>query len=799
MVFANLCEEKDVGALLVVGRWPVANGLDVSPGPDQIVLTPTEDRKVTTSGSATGTAQEVQTVKTQAREVQQIAVDAAGGTFKLRACVFDVDLPGKVTVLRGFGYVVADATIENGGGFATMWPPSLLPHGAPLLVADRIHDAYVNCQAGCPATCDAVNCPAETPMVPVYQGNLASRQYPAKTCSWKETTNLAFGATAAQIKAALLGLGANSPYGTDGVVAVSGPTAGATANARTWKVTFTAALNDLPKMQIDTALLTTTGATAGAITEVANGTPLTVRSTYRQTLGGTFKVQIPNKLLAAGAGSAASPATTATIAHDASADAMKAALDAAVAAVPASTPPLSFTVTRSDVDNGGGYSWSITFTRAAGNELSLLLPAADAAFTKDGVALTLAGTQTTAALAFDESATGLATKVAAAAPGGLLAVASQTRTGPSGALGYVWSLVFSRTTTACAAASEWAAATTSSAAIRLHPRCEPTVAVAATPTLLGDGAAVAVTSATTVTLTGSATGAAGGVTYAWTRVHASSTETNGVTAGVTFGTANAASTTATGLATGRHVFKLVVTDAGTAPATVKEQLLYVYVNKYPPKPGLVSTPAALTVTSASGAKLNAATLSLSAATSTDQDGTITGYAWSSAASNAALSPAGLTFSAATAQVTTVSGFTSTGTYRFVHTLTDNEGNIGRGEIFVVVAITAPSISVQPPTTASGNPSAGLTLAVTAQSPVAETYLWSRNGVALAATAYGGTAAARELVFTSLTEAMEGTYTVTVTNTAGSVTSTGVALTVNDPPAITMQTSLPVAAQNPGST
>ena len=99
---------------------------------------------------------------------------------------------------------------------------------------------------------------------------------------------------------------------------------------------------------------------------------------------------------------------------------------------------------------------------------------------------------------------------------------------------------------------------------------------------------------------------------------------------------------------------------------------------------------------------------------------------------------------------------------------------------VLTVNTSPAITTQP-ASVTVNAGAAATFSVVATGQPAPTYAWSLNGAAIA----GATAASYTTAAT--TSAMnQGSYTVTVTNTFGSVTSSPAILTVDYAPAITTQ-------------
>ncbi len=98
---------------------------------------------------------------------------------------------------------------------------------------------------------------------------------------------------------------------------------------------------------------------------------------------------------------------------------------------------------------------------------------------------------------------------------------------------------------------------------------------------------------------------------------------------------------------------------------------------------------------------------------------------------------------------------------------------------VTPAVIAPAIAVQPANVAvDQGQTATFTVTATGTAPMA--YQWRRNGAALVG------ATSSSLTLANAQPSAAGTYTVTVTNTAGSVTSAGATLTVNTAPVFTSQ-------------
>lgn len=90
----------------------------------------------------------------------------------------------------------------------------------------------------------------------------------------------------------------------------------------------------------------------------------------------------------------------------------------------------------------------------------------------------------------------------------------------------------------------------------------------------------------------------------------------------------------------------------------------------------------------------------------------------------------------------------------------------------VVAVVAPPLITAQPVAQTGSAGGSVTLSVTATSSVPATYQWRKDGVAIP----GATGAT--LVLSSVTPAAAGSYSVVVTNSAGSVTSSAATVVVN---------------------
>jgi hypothetical protein len=149
--------------------------------------------------------------------------------------------------------------------------------------------------------------------------------------------------------------------------------------------------------------------------------------------------------------------------------------------------------------------------------------------------------------------------------------------------------------------------------------------------------------------------------YLWTKVA-------GPAAGTITNTATAA-TAVTGLVQGTYQFELRVTDNNGA---VGKDTMQVTVNPAGNIPPTANAGADQTIT----LPTNTANLSGSG---TDPDGTVVSYLWTKVAG-----PAGGTITNASSATTTVTGFTTSGVYRFELKVTDNNGSAGRDTMQVTV-------------------------------------------------------------------------------------------------------------------
>ena len=127
------------------------------------------------------------------------------------------------------------------------------------------------------------------------------------------------------------------------------------------------------------------------------------------------------------------------------------------------------------------------------------------------------------------------------------------------------------------------------------------------------------------------------------------------------------------------------------------------------------------------------------------------------------------------------GTGNAGSYTVVATNAAGSATSSAAVLTVNAATVAPTISSQPAsqTVISGSP---VTFMVSASGTPTPTYQWKKNGSSISA------ATSASYTIASTTSGSAGTYTVVVTNSAGSITSTGAVLTINTSPAFTSQPS-----------
>jgi hypothetical protein len=143
---------------------------------------------------------------------------------------------------------------------------------------------------------------------------------------------------------------------------------------------------------------------------------------------------------------------------------------------------------------------------------------------------------------------------------------------------------------------------------------------------------------------------------------------------------------------------------------------------------------------------------------------------------------GTNISGATGATYTISSTTTASTGSYTVAVSNSAGSKTSNAATLTVNVT-PAITTQP-TSQTVTAGQSVSFTVVATGTPAPTYQWKKNGTAIS----GATSATYTIASTTTSSA--GTYTVTVTNTAGSVTSSNAVLTVNAAaaPKITTQPS-----------
>ena len=148
---------------------------------------------------------------------------------------------------------------------------------------------------------------------------------------------------------------------------------------------------------------------------------------------------------------------------------------------------------------------------------------------------------------------------------------------------------------------------------------------------------------------------------------------------------------------------------------------------------------------------------------------------------------GPTISGATTNVLTITDVQTTNTGNYTVVITNLAGSVTSSVAALTVTNIPPAITVQPITNLSIAVGSNLTLTVTATGTAPLGYNWQLNGTNLVNGGSISGATTNVLKITSAQTTNSGTYTVIVTNLAGSVTSSNAVVTVtNVPPTITLQ-------------
>ncbi len=267
------------------------------------------------------------------------------------------------------------------------------------------------------------------------------------------------------------------------------------------------------------------------------------------------------------------------------------------------------------------------------------------------------------------------------------------------------------------------------------------------PTISAQPSAVTVTAGATGTFSVTATGD-GPVTYQWQRDGAN----------ISGATAASYSTAATTVADNGALFRVVVTNTA---GSVTSSAVALTVNPPPTAPTITSQPVGTTVTAGTAANFGVQAAGTAPLT----------YQWQRDGVNIA----GAT--AATYTLTSPVAGDSGATFRVV--VSNAAGSVTSANALLTVApvVTAPTIATQPQ---SANTLDGSTVqvSVAASGTAPFTYQWRRNGTAIAG------ATANTYTSPALTLADSGvSFSVVVTNSAGSVTSNAATITVNPQPVV----------------
>lgn len=212
-------------------------------------------------------------------------------------------------------------------------------------------------------------------------------------------------------------------------------------------------------------------------------------------------------------------------------------------------------------------------------------------------------------------------------------------------------------------------------------------------------------------------------------------------------------------------YKVVVTNSA---GSVTSNTANLTVNAATTAPSITSQPQSLTLVAGSSANFAVTATGVPAPT----------YQWQKG---------GVAIGGATGASLAIASVQSSDAGDYAVVVTNSAGSITSSvaSLTVTAAVSAPSIVTQPQgQTVTAGSAASFSVSVGGTAPF--TYQWKKDGVNLS----GATAANLGLASTQSSDA--GTYSVVVTNSAGSVTSAGASLTVNAPVQAPVITSAPVS-------
>jgi hypothetical protein len=246
----------------------------------------------------------------------------------------------------------------------------------------------------------------------------------------------------------------------------------------------------------------------------------------------------------------------------------------------------------------------------------------------------------------------------------------------------------------------------------------------------------------------------------------------------------------TNLVTGTYNFTLVVKDNQGATGSFTKVVVVSNTTPANQAPTALVTPStAITV------QLPTSSTTLNGTASSDPDGTIVSYAWTSVAGG----PSIPTIASPNSSATTITGLTAPGTYQIKLTVTDNAGATGSvikqivvtaANIPPVAAIAGPSLVVPPATSVALNSSPG----TSDPDGSIVSYLWSQDSGPLTAT--NSTPTGTATVFGGMTTPGLYYFRLTVKDNSNATTAVTKTVRVNALPVANVQAASPVIVALP---